>query len=160
MNAKETVYRNYQKITLQESPGSVPAGRLPRSKEVILLHDLVDSVRPGEEVIVTGGQGEREEGACTACAPSDAPAVLVCCCLCAGARKQGRLPADCVLAKAGRQPWHVPHTLATLGLPLLSGIYQHSFEAAQNARHGFPVYSVNIEANHIQVGAGGGRGVG
>lgn len=31
-----------------------------------------------------------------------------------------------------------------------SGIYQHSFEAAQNARHGFPVYSVNIEANHIQ----------
>lgn len=54
MNAKETVYRNYQKITLQEAPGSVPAGRLPRSKEVILLHDLVDSVRPGEEVIVTG----------------------------------------------------------------------------------------------------------
>lgn len=52
---KETVYRNYQKITLQESPGSVPAGRLPRSKEVILLNDLVDSVRPGEEVIVTGG---------------------------------------------------------------------------------------------------------
>lgn len=48
------MYRNYQKITLQEAPGSVPAGRLPRSKEVILLHDLVDSVRPGEEVIVTG----------------------------------------------------------------------------------------------------------
>ncbi len=61
VNAKETVYRNYQKITLQEAPGSVPAGRLPRSKEVILLHDLVDSVRPGEEVIVTGegGQGWR-----------------------------------------------------------------------------------------------------
>lgn len=54
VNVKETVYRNYQKITLQESPGSVPAGRLPRSKEVILLHDLVDSVRPGEEIIVTG----------------------------------------------------------------------------------------------------------
>ena len=51
---KETLYRNYQKVTLQESPGSVPAGRLPRSKEVILLHDLVDSVRPGEEVVITG----------------------------------------------------------------------------------------------------------
>ena len=51
------MYRNYQKITLQESPGSVPAGRLPRSKEVVLLHDLVDSVRPGEEVIVTGAPG-------------------------------------------------------------------------------------------------------
>ena len=56
VNVKETVYRNYQKITLQESPGSVPAGRLPRSKEIILLHDLVDAVRPGEEVIVTGGR--------------------------------------------------------------------------------------------------------
>ena len=54
VNVKDTVYRNYQKVTLQESPGSVPAGRLPRSKEIILLHDLVDSVRPGEEVVVTG----------------------------------------------------------------------------------------------------------
>ena len=43
VNIKDTVYRNYQKITLQESPGSVPAGRLPRSKEVILLNDLVGS---------------------------------------------------------------------------------------------------------------------
>ena len=34
INTKETVYRNFQKVTLQESPGSVPAGRLPRSKEV------------------------------------------------------------------------------------------------------------------------------
>ena len=34
MNAQETIYRNYQKITLQESPGTVQAGRLPRHKEV------------------------------------------------------------------------------------------------------------------------------
>eukprot|EP00873_Tetraselmis_striata_P037381 jgi/Tetstr1/457645/TSEL_044212.t1 len=54
VNMQETVYRNYQKITLQESPGRVPAGRLPRSKEVILLHDLIDTVRPGEEVEITG----------------------------------------------------------------------------------------------------------
>jgi DNA replication licensing factor MCM2 len=32
----------------------VPAGRLPRTKEVILLGDLIDLVRPGEEVEVTG----------------------------------------------------------------------------------------------------------
>ncbi len=81
INIKDTVYRNYQKVTLQESPGSVPAGRLPRSKEVILLNDLVDAVRPGEEVVI-------------------------------------------------------------------SGIYQHSFERSQNAKHGFPVR------------AGGGRGGG
>ena len=55
---RRTVYRNYQKVTLQESPGSVPPGRLPRSKEVVLLNDLVDSVRPGEEVVVTGEEME------------------------------------------------------------------------------------------------------
>jgi len=54
VNTTETVYRNYQKLTLQESPGSVQAGRLPRHKEVILLHDLIDCARPGEEIQVTG----------------------------------------------------------------------------------------------------------
>lgn len=47
----QTVYRNYQKLTLQESPGIVPAGRLPRYKEVILLNDLIDCARPGEEIV-------------------------------------------------------------------------------------------------------------
>jgi DNA replication licensing factor MCM2 len=69
LNMEETVYQNYQKVTLQvrrprrcrahrcslqESPGSVPAGRVPRQKDVILLHDLIDQVSPGEEVEVTG----------------------------------------------------------------------------------------------------------
>ena len=49
----QTVYRNYQKLTLQESPGIVPAGRLPRYKEVILLNDLIDCARPGEEIVWT-----------------------------------------------------------------------------------------------------------
>ncbi len=54
VNVTETIYRNYQKITLQESPGSVQAGRLPRHREVVLLHDLIDCARPGEEIQVTG----------------------------------------------------------------------------------------------------------
>ncbi|KAJ4826063.1 MCM DNA helicase complex subunit [Turnera subulata] len=54
VNIEQTVYRNYQKLTLQESPGIVPAGRLPRHKEVILLNDLIDCARPGEEIEVTG----------------------------------------------------------------------------------------------------------
>ncbi|POW15502.1 hypothetical protein PSTT_02107, partial [Puccinia striiformis] len=54
VNSEQTVYRNYQKMTLQESPGSVPAGRLPRHREVILLWDLIDRVKPGEEVDVIG----------------------------------------------------------------------------------------------------------
>ena len=51
---EQSGYRDYQKLNLQEAPGSVPPGRLPRYKEVILLDDLVDSVRPGEEVEITG----------------------------------------------------------------------------------------------------------
>ncbi|KAL2913170.1 MCM DNA helicase complex subunit [Polyrhizophydium stewartii] len=54
VNSEETVYRNYQRMTLQEKPGDVPAGRLPRHREVILLWDLVDSARPGDMVQVTG----------------------------------------------------------------------------------------------------------
>ena len=54
VSATESVYQNYQKLTLQETPGSVPAGRLPRHKEVVLLHDLIDVARPGEEVEITG----------------------------------------------------------------------------------------------------------
>jgi DNA replication licensing factor MCM2 len=54
LNSERTIYRNFQKITLQESPGSVPAGRLPRHREVILLWDLIDKAKPGEEIEVTG----------------------------------------------------------------------------------------------------------
>jgi DNA replication licensing factor MCM2 len=50
----ETVYNNFQRVTIQESPGTVPPGRIPRHKEVIVTNDLVDSVRPGDEVEVTG----------------------------------------------------------------------------------------------------------
>ena len=78
INSELTVYRNFQRLTLQEPPSSVPAGRMPRSKEVILGGDLIDAVRgsymlcpspachdlrpicafsqarPGEEIDVTG----------------------------------------------------------------------------------------------------------
>jgi len=54
INMQQTVYQNYQRITVQESPGKVAAGRLPRSKDAILLADLVDSCRPGDEIEITG----------------------------------------------------------------------------------------------------------
>jgi DNA replication licensing factor MCM2 len=47
-------YRNVQRVNLQETPGSVPPGRVPRTKEVLLADDLIDIARPGEEVEVTG----------------------------------------------------------------------------------------------------------
>ena len=54
INARRTTYRNFQRVNLQETPGSVPPGRVPRSKELVLSDDLVDAARPGEEVEVTG----------------------------------------------------------------------------------------------------------
>lgn len=54
INMEQTVYSNYQRITIQESPGKVPAGRLPRSKDAILLGDLCDSCKPGDEIDITG----------------------------------------------------------------------------------------------------------
>ncbi|CAB3233278.1 unnamed protein product [Arctia plantaginis] len=54
VNMEQTVYRNYQKVTIQESPGRIPAGRIPRSKECILLADLCDRCKPGDEVDLTG----------------------------------------------------------------------------------------------------------
>jgi len=47
----QTLYKNYQRITLQESPGKVPAGRLPRSKDCVLLDDLCDMCKPGDEIV-------------------------------------------------------------------------------------------------------------
>mmetsp|Transcript_42472 Transcript_42472/g.99702 ORF Transcript_42472/g.99702 Transcript_42472/m.99702 type:complete len:667 (-) Transcript_42472:1147-3147(-) len=54
LNQLKTVYRNFQKVLLQETPGTVPPGRVPRTAEVVLTSDLIDRARPGEEVEVTG----------------------------------------------------------------------------------------------------------
>ncbi|CAH1782811.1 unnamed protein product [Owenia fusiformis] len=54
INMEQTLYKNYQRVTMQESPGKVPPGRLPRSKDAILLEDLVDTCKPGDEIELTG----------------------------------------------------------------------------------------------------------
>nr|CAA47749.1 polypeptide BM28 [Homo sapiens] len=54
VNMEETIYQNYQRIRIQESPGKVAARRLPRSKDAILLADLVDSCNAGDEIELTG----------------------------------------------------------------------------------------------------------
>uniref|UniRef100_T1IA51 DNA replication licensing factor MCM2 n=1 Tax=Rhodnius prolixus TaxID=13249 RepID=T1IA51_RHOPR len=62
INMEQTVYRNFQKITLQESPGKIPAGRIPRSKDCIMLSDLCDRCKPGDEIDVTGVYTNSYEG--------------------------------------------------------------------------------------------------
>lgn len=54
LNMEETVYQNYQRLTIQEAPGKISAGRVPRAKDVILLNELCDCCKPGDEIDLTG----------------------------------------------------------------------------------------------------------
>jgi DNA replication licensing factor MCM2 len=54
MDTEMAVYRNYQRITVQESPGTVLPGRVPRYKDVILFADNIDCARPGDEIEIVG----------------------------------------------------------------------------------------------------------
>jgi DNA replication licensing factor MCM2 len=50
----KSIYRNTQRVMLQEAPGSVLPGRVPRTKTILLSDDLIDGCRPGEHVDITG----------------------------------------------------------------------------------------------------------
>ena len=54
IDKQKTIYRNYQKVTLQEAPSEVLPGRIPRRKEIVLYGDNIDLARPGDYIEVTG----------------------------------------------------------------------------------------------------------
>ncbi len=51
---EKSVFIDWQKIVVQEKPEDVPGGQIPRSIEVHLTRDLVETARPGDRVKIVG----------------------------------------------------------------------------------------------------------
>jgi len=58
---KLSTFINYQELRVQERPEDLPPGQLPRSIDVNLTDDLVDTARPGDRVSLTGVVRARQE---------------------------------------------------------------------------------------------------
>jgi len=52
--SKNSEFIDWQSIMIQEIPEDLPPGRIPRSVQAILTHDLVDTVKPGDRVKLMG----------------------------------------------------------------------------------------------------------
>lgn len=61
ISKERTAFENFQKIVIQEVSSEVPPGHVPRTQTVILLGDLADSVKPGEEITLTGIYEAKED---------------------------------------------------------------------------------------------------
>jgi DNA replication licensing factor MCM6 len=51
---EESVFTDWQKVRVQEHSGDIPAGSMPRSIEIILRNEIVDTAKPGDRCIFTG----------------------------------------------------------------------------------------------------------
>ena len=51
---ENSIFTDWQKVRIQEQSGDIPAGSMPRSIDVILRGENVDSAKPGDRCIFTG----------------------------------------------------------------------------------------------------------
>lgn len=51
---EKTLYENHQTLIIQEPSATVVPGSIPKQKQVVVLRDLVDVARPGDEIVVLG----------------------------------------------------------------------------------------------------------
>lgn len=51
---EESVFTDWQKLRIQEHSGDIPVGSMPRSMDVILRNEIVDTAKPGDKCIFTG----------------------------------------------------------------------------------------------------------
>ncbi|AFK50506.1 MCM family protein [Thermogladius calderae 1633] len=54
IDLEKSKFVDWQKVVVQERPEEIPPGQIPRSIEVVLTGDLVDSARPGDRALITG----------------------------------------------------------------------------------------------------------
>lgn len=57
--------RNYQEVKIQEQINLLPVGSVPRSIWAVLEDDMVDSCKPGDDVIITGKISSRDLDFCS-----------------------------------------------------------------------------------------------
>jgi len=54
LDDEKSTFIDYQTIRVQDAPEVLRGGQMPRFLDVVLLDDLVDSVQPGDRVVITG----------------------------------------------------------------------------------------------------------
>jgi len=54
LNQEDSLFSDWQKLRVQENPSDIPPGSMPRSLDVILRNELVETCKPGDKCLFSG----------------------------------------------------------------------------------------------------------